>query len=70
MDTEEKCLVVGLAALALGAVLGWHLRLEGRRSSALGARAAAAGAGVAVNAGPTRFNIPAAGGDDAGCGCS
>jgi hypothetical protein len=37
MDSDEKCLVAGLGALALGVTIGWYLRVQNRRPRAAGA---------------------------------
>jgi len=66
-------MLVGLGALALGAAIGWHLRLEQRRVRAAGAMptAAAAPEGQAIKAPKIAgyFNVPI-GGTGGGCGCS
>ena len=71
MDSTETALLVGLGALSLGVLLGWHLRLSQRRQRAAGAMstiAAAkktAGPGAPVQA-ANRFNKPVGGSN---CGC-
>lgn len=64
-------MLVGLGALALGAAIGWHLRLERRRVRAAGAMPTAATAAPEAIKAPkvaAYFNVPIGGAG--GCGCS
>lgn len=66
MDGAETAMLVGLGALSLGVLIGWHLRLSQRRTRAAGATSTA-GAGKAIApAGPARFSKPVGGSN---CAC-
>lgn len=66
-------MLAGLGALAVGVLIGWHLRLSQRRTRASGATSTASSAaaghqGKAIApAGPTRFTKPV--GAAGTCGC-
>ncbi|HEY7541611.1 MAG TPA: hypothetical protein VIF11_15810 [Methylomirabilota bacterium] len=71
MDATETALLVGLAALGVGVVIGWHMRLQAKQTRA---RGAAPTAPAKAELGPTmnRFSRPvsASSASSAGCGCS
>lgn len=69
MDTAEKVMLAGLGALAVGVLIGWHLRLERKRGGAVAAANSQALVKADAPAAPSRYHIPV-GGADAGCGCS
>ena len=70
MDSTETALLVGLGALSLGVLLGWHLRMDQRRKRAAGAMPtssskAAPGAGAVVKA--AHYNRPIGGSSSCAC---
>jgi hypothetical protein len=70
MDTAETIMIVGLGALAVGVAIGWHMRLQARKTRAAGASPTTPA--PKLEAAPAnRFSRPvASSASSAGCGCS
>ncbi len=69
MDGTETALLVGLGALAVGVAIGWHMRLEQRKTRAQGA-APTTGAPALEAAPSNRFHMPVKSSAGCGGGCS